>query len=173
MSKTPSTGIRTHARGFATTSSLTLVELSSAGFDGRTLSPHVMKFASRFNRQPSRSDAAPQSFEQLRNSSGRRFDPWWRSPPASRAGAHPPLPTSLPKSQPHLVRHSAGFVQHVGPAVAQRRPPEGEHGAVVPESVSYCIMKLSAIELHHQPVIGIGAIEPSPCKPLVLTNHGR
>lgn len=55
MSKTPSTGIRTHARGFATTSSLTLVELSSAGFDGRTLSPHVMKFASRFNRQPSRS----------------------------------------------------------------------------------------------------------------------
>lgn len=79
MSKTPSTGIRTHARGFATTSSLTLVEqlallgdarssarfvttspltlveLSSAGFDGRTLSPHVMTFVSRFNRQPSRS----------------------------------------------------------------------------------------------------------------------
>ena len=79
MSKTPSTGIRTHARGFATTSSLTLVEqlallgdarisarfvtaspltlveLSSAGFDGRALAPHVMTFASRFNRQPSRS----------------------------------------------------------------------------------------------------------------------
>jgi len=69
--------------------------------------------------------------------------------------------------------HSAGVVQHVGPAVAQRRPPEGEHSAVVPESVSYCIMKLSAIEPHHQPVIGIGAIEPSPCKPPVLTNHGR
>ena len=55
MSKTPSTGIRTHARGFATTSSLTLVEFSSAGYDGRALSPHVMTFASRFNRQPSRS----------------------------------------------------------------------------------------------------------------------
>ena len=79
MSKTPSTGIRTHARVFATASpltlveqlallgdarisarfvtasSLTLVELSSTGFDGCTLSPHVMTFASRFNRQPSRS----------------------------------------------------------------------------------------------------------------------
>ena len=79
MSKTPSTGIRTHARVFATASPLTLVEqlallgdarssarfattsllafveLSTAGFDGRALSPHVMTFASRFNRQPSRS----------------------------------------------------------------------------------------------------------------------
>lgn len=79
MSKTPSTGIRTHARVFATASPLTLVEqlallgdarisarfvtaspltlveLSSAGFDGRALAPHVMTFASRFNRQPSRS----------------------------------------------------------------------------------------------------------------------